>query len=156
MSRRPLTLADLSDPREAAFVAAVFALGGPQHGAEAAIRAGYTGDPDEARLVSAILLGSSRIARAITGEVKARFDVATAAAFNAILEIVQDRKAPATARLSAAQAILDRSSVGPVPSRSMSLSASVSVEDMLARLDVEDARAGGVVEGEFREVGAVG
>jgi hypothetical protein len=94
MSRRSLTLADLTDPREAAFVAAIFELGGPQHGVEAAIRAGYATDADEGRLIAAALLGHQRIARAITGEVKARFDVATAAAFNATLEILQDARRP--------------------------------------------------------------
>jgi len=99
-----------------------------------------------------MLLGSSRISRAITGEVKARFDLATATAFNTMLEICQDPKAPANARLSAAQAILDRSTLGPVPSRSMSLSASVSVEELLERLDAQGGQAGEVVDAEFSEV----
>ena len=149
---RSLTLADLKDPREAAFVAAVFELGGPLHGAEAAMRAGYTADPDKAPGIAAILLGNSRISRAITGEVKARFDVATSAAFNTMLEICGDPKAPATARLSAAQAIMDRSSLGPVPSRSMSLTANVTVEDLLDQLGDGAGRAGEVVDAEFSEV----
>lgn len=153
---RSLTLADLKDPREAAFVAAVFELGGPQYGAEAALRAGYTRDPQEAPRIAAILLSSPRIARVITGEVKARFDVATSAAFNAILAILEDPKAPASARLSAAQAILDRSTIGPVPSRSMSLTASLSVEDLLERLDGRDGEPSDVVDAEFSEVASEG
>lgn len=149
---RSLTLADLKDPREAAFVAAVFELGGPQYGAEAALRAGYTTDPTEAPRLAAILLGSSRISRAITGEVKARFDVATSAAFNVILEIAADPKAPASARLSAAESILSRSSIGPVPSRSMSLTAHATVEDLLERLDGREGPPGDVIEAEFSEV----
>lgn len=152
MSRRPLTIADLTEPREVAFAAAVFELGGPQFGAEAAIRAGYTTDPNEAPRIAAILLSSSRIARAITGEVKARFDVAASAAFNTILEIAADRKAPASARLSAAQAILDRSTLGPVPSRSMSLTANVTVEDLLEQLGGDGATGDGVMEGEAVEI----
>ncbi|HEY5409299.1 MAG TPA: hypothetical protein VIJ94_01105 [Caulobacteraceae bacterium] len=149
---RSLTLADLKDPREAAFVAAVFELGGPLYGAEAAMRAGYTSNPNEAPRVAAMLLGSSRISRAITGEVKARFDVATSTAFNTMLEICQDTKAPATARLSAAQAIIDRSSIGPVPSRSMSLTATVGIEELLTQLGEDGGRHGDVVEAEFSDV----
>lgn len=156
MSRRPLTITDLRDPREAAFVGAIFELGGPLHGAEAAMRAGYTSDPGEAPRVAAILLGSSRIARAITGEVKARFDVATSAAFNAMLEVCQDPKAPASARLSAAQAIIDRSSLGPVPSRSMSLTAHTTIEELLEQLDARGGEDGEVVDAEFREVAPEG
>jgi hypothetical protein len=152
MSRRSLTIADLTDPREAAFVAAVFELGGPQFGAEAVMRAGYTSDPNEAPRIAAILLSSSRIPRAITGEVRARFDVAASSAFNTILEIAADRKAPASARLSAAQAILDRSTLGPVPSRSMSLTANVTVEDLLEQLGGDGAPAGAVMDGEAVDV----
>jgi hypothetical protein len=153
---RSLTIADLKDPREAAFVAAIFELGGPLHGAEAAMRAGYTSNPNEAPRLAAILLGSSRISRAITGEVKARFDVATSAAFNVILEIAMDGKAPASARLSAAQDILNRSSLGPVPSRSMSLTAHTSVEDLLEQLEQGDRGAGAAIDAEFREVAPEG
>lgn len=148
MSRHTVTIADLRDPREAAFVGAVFELGGPQYGAEAALRAGYTRDPDEAPRLAAILLGTPRIARVFTGEVRARFDVAVSAAFNTMLEICQDPKAPASARLSAAQAILDRSSIGPVPSRSTNLTASLSVEELLERLDARGGEADDVIEGE--------
>jgi hypothetical protein len=160
MTRRSLTIADLTDPREAAFVAAIFELGGPQHGVEAAIRAGYATDESDARLIAAALLGHHRIARAITGEVRARFDLATAAAFNTMLAILQDPKAPASARLTAAQAILDRSTIGPVPSRSVSLTASVTVEDLLAELDAENAARetgdGEVLDAEYSEVAPEG
>lgn len=152
---RHLTLADLKDPREAAFVAALFELGGPLHGAEAAMRAGYTTDPAEAPRVAAILLGSSRISRAITGEVRARFDVATSAAFNTMLEILQDPKAPASARLAAAQAIIDRSSIGPVISRSAAVTAQITIDDLIIQLgdgDAEAAQASDVVDAEFSEV----
>lgn len=151
MSRRSLTISDLTDPREAAFVAAVFELGGPLGAPEAAMRAGYTSDPAEAPRIAAILLGSSRISRTISGEVKARFDVATSAAFNAMLEIVQDQKAPASARLTAAQAIIDRSSLGPVPSRSLSVAVQGGVEDLLALLE-GDSDTGEAIDAEFHEV----
>lgn len=122
---RALTITDLSDPREAAFVAAVFDLGGPQHATEAALRAGYGRTAAEAERAAAFLLGSQRISRAIAGETKARFDIAAAAAFNTLVEVCTDRKAPASARISAAQEILSRSSVGPIMSRSAHLNANV-------------------------------
>jgi hypothetical protein len=153
---RSLTIADLKEPREAAFVAAVFELGGPQYGAEAAMRAGYTADPNEAPRIAAILLGSSRIAKAIAGEVKARFDVAASAAFNTILEIAADRKAPASARLAAAQAIIDRSSIGPIPSRSVSLTGNGSIEELLTLLDGNESESGEVIEAEFSDVAPEG
>jgi len=151
---RPLTLADLKDPREAAFVAALFELGGPQHGVEAAMRAGYADTPEQAERISAFLLGSSRICRAVTGEIKARFDVAAAAAFDTLLEICSNKYAPASARITAAQDILNRSSIGPVPSRSVNVNAEVGIEELLAKLDAkEEARArGDIIEGRGREV----
>ena len=132
---RSLTIADLSSPQEAAFVAALFSLGGPQHAAEAALRAGYADTCEEAERAAAFLLGSSRISRVITGEIKARFDVAAAAAFNTLLEICTNKSAPASSRISSAQEILARSSLGPIPSRSVSVTAQTSIEDLLRQLD---------------------
>ena len=133
---RTLTIADLTDPRERLFVMAVFELGGPHRGAEAALRAGYAETMEEAADAAAYLLGAPRIAKVITGEIKARFDVAATAAFNALLEICTNTAAPANARISAAQEILNRSSIGPVPSRSMSVTARADgIEALLARLD---------------------
>lgn len=134
---RVLTIADLSDPREAAFVAAILDLGGPQNAAAAALRAGYATNAEDAERAAAFLLGSSRINRAIIGEIKARFDSAAAAAFGTLVAICSDQRAPANARISAAQEILNRSSLGPVPSRSFAVTAQAgrSVEDFLAELD---------------------
>ena len=121
---RQLTIASLTDPREAAFVAALFDLGGPQHGAEAAMRAGYAGTSDEAARAAAFLLGSTRISRCIVGEIKARFDVAAGAAFSTLLSICVNGRSE-QARISAAQEILNRS-LGPIPSRSVTLTAQTS------------------------------
>jgi hypothetical protein len=137
MNRLP-TIADLASPQEAAFVSALLELGGPQHAPEAAFRAGYGKTPDEAERAAAFLLGSSRISRVITGEIKARFDVAAASAFNTLLEICANTRAPANARISAAQEILNRSSLGPTPSRSMTVTAQLGIEDYLAKLDARE------------------
>lgn len=132
---RALTIADLTDPREQIFVAAVFELGGPQYATEAALRAGYAKTMEEAERAAAFLLGAPRIARVITGEIKSRFDVAAASAFNTLLEICSNQNAPANARITAAQEILNRSSIGPVVSRSAVLRANTGIEELLAKLD---------------------
>jgi hypothetical protein len=144
---RALTIRDLSDPREALFVAALFDLGGPQHAAEAALRAGYADTAEGAERAAAFLLGSQRISRVITGEIKARFDTAAVAAFNTLVEVCADTRAPASARISAAESILNRSSIGPVPSRSMSVTARVGIEDLLDQIDAREAvRSANVIE----------
>jgi hypothetical protein len=141
MSRPPVTVANLTNPQEVAFVTALIELGGPQHAAQAALRAGYGTTHEEAERAAAFLLASSRISRAITGEIKVRFDVAAAAAFNALVEIVADRNAPATSRVTAAKEILDRSTLGPPVSRSAVLHArqDFHIEDLIERLDAEEA-----------------
>jgi len=138
---KQLTIANLTNPQEATFVAAIFELGGPQHSAEAALRAGYADNLEGAARAAAFLLSAPRISRVIVGEIKARFDVAAAAAFHTLLEVCSDKKAPASARVSAAESILNRSSIGPVPSRSMAITARVGVEDLLERLDAQERGA---------------
>jgi hypothetical protein len=139
MTRR-LPTAELSDAREITFVSHLLDLGGPQYAAEAAKRAGYAKSDAEAERAASLLLGAPRIARAITAEVRRRFDIATAIAFNTLLEICVNPRAPANARISAAQEIFNRSSIGPVASRSMSISAHTGVEEMLALLDAQEQR----------------
>jgi hypothetical protein len=135
---RQLTLANLSSPQEAHFVAELFRLGGPQHAAEAALRAGYADTAEGAERAAAFLLGSSRISRVITGEIKVRFDTAAAAAYATLLEVCSNKNAPANARITAATEILNRSSIGPVPSRSIAVSARVGVEELLEQLDARE------------------
>jgi hypothetical protein len=130
---RELTIASLSHPQEVAFVVALFELGGAQHGAAAAVRAGYATDEAEGARVAAHLLSSSRISGAIAGETKARFGAAASTAFRTLVDICATGRSE-TARISAAQEILNRG-IGPVPSRSVSVTARVSIEDMIARLD---------------------
>lgn len=141
------TVANLSDPREAAFVATIFELGGPQHAPEAAYRAGYGKTPAEAERAAAFLLGAPRIAKVIVGEIKSRMDVAAASAFNTLLEICADPRAKASARITAATEILNRSTLGPPISRSATLRADVSIEDLLDQLD-KRAEAQGVAASE--------
>jgi hypothetical protein len=137
---RALTVANLTHPQEVAFVTALIELG-PQHAAQAALRAGYGTTQEEAERAAAFLLAAPRISRAITGEIKARFDVAAAAAFNTLVEIAADKDAPASSRITASKEILDRSTLGPPVSRSAVLHASQGfcIEDLLQRLDDQEA-----------------
>ena len=135
---RHLPTPELSDAREISFVSALLDLGGPQFAAEAAKRAGYGRSEAEAERAAALLLGAPRISRAITSEIRRRFDIGAAIAFNALLEICANPRAPANARISAAQELLNRSSIGPVASRSMNVSAHTGIEDLLALLDSQE------------------
>lgn len=129
---------ELSNPREVSFVTGLLDLGGPQHATEAAMRAGYADTEAEAERAAAFLLGAPRIARAITNEVRRRFDIGTAIAFNTLLEICGNPRAPSNARISAAQEILNRSTIGPVPSRSVSVVAETGIEELLSELDARE------------------
>lgn len=131
---RSLTTPTLSDAREISFVTALLDLGGPQFATEAAKRAGYGQTDVEAERAAALLLGSPRIGRAITVEIRHRFDIGAAIAFNTLLEICGNPQAPANARISAAQELLNRSTIGPVASRSMSIAAHTGVEEFLEKL----------------------
>jgi hypothetical protein len=134
---KELTIANLAHPQEVAFVAALFELGGPQHGAAAAMRAGYADNQAEAERVAAHLLAARRISAAIAGETRARFEAASAAAFKTLVDVCVNGRSEA-ARISAAQEILNRS-LGPIPSRAVSITAGTSIEDLLARLDRREA-----------------
>jgi len=134
MSSSP-SLLGLSDPREITFVTTLLDLGGPQYGHEAAKRAGYARTDAEADRAAALLLSHPRIAKAIAREVQRRFDIAAAGAFNTLLEVCANQRAPANARITAAQEILNRSSVGPIVSRSAVIKAEGGIEDLLDALD---------------------
>ena len=148
MSSKLPAIADLSDPREISFVTALLDLGGPHYAAEAAKRAGYAQIDAEADRAAAMLLGHPRIAQAITAEVKRRFDIATASAINTLLEVCINPRAPANARISAAQEILNRSSIGPIVSRTAraNLNVGTGIEALIEKLDAAKEQ-GIVIEG---------
>jgi hypothetical protein len=128
-----LTIASLSHPQEIAFVSAVVALGGPQHGAAAALKAGYTADEREAADVAERLLSARRIRSAIAGETRSRFEAAAPAAFTTLLSICNNGRSESS-RVAAAQEILNRA-IGPIPSRSVAVTAKATIEELLTLLD---------------------
>ncbi|HVW54127.1 MAG TPA: hypothetical protein VHC00_00465 [Rhizobiaceae bacterium] len=140
-----LTTANLTHPQEIAFVSAVVALGGPQHGAQAALQAGYTDDPHEAGDVAERLLSARRIRSAIAGETRSRFEAAAPAAFTTLMNVCVYGRSESS-RVAAAQEILNRA-IGPIPSRSVAITAHAAVEDLLALLD--KAQEDSVINGEY-------
>lgn len=128
-----LTIANLTHPQEIAFVSAVIALGGPQHGAAAALHAGYTDDAREASDVAERLLSARRIRSAIAGETRSRFEAAAPAAFTTLMNVCISGRSESS-RVAAALEILNRA-IGPIPSRSVALTAHASIEELLGLLD---------------------
>ena len=125
------------------FLTALLELGGgPQNASAAAMTAGYADNGPDAERAARILLGSPKIIKALKNAINHRFDVAASAACETLVEICTNKKAPARARISAAEKILDRApSFGPIASRSMSISANVGIEDLLDRLDAQEREA---------------
>lgn len=131
-----LTNPGLASEQEAKFVAVLLDLGGPQHAAEAALRAGYAATKEDAARAAAFLLANARISRAIKSEMGARFTAASGAALTALLDVCQNGQSE-SARIMAANSILDRG-VGPVISRSAVITAHTTVEDWLDKLDAAE------------------
>ena len=144
-------------PQELLFLTVLTELGGgSQSGGEAALRAGYADTYEDAERAARILLESPRITRALKEMIMQRFDVAVSAAYATILSICVNGRSE-TARLSAAQEILNRG-VGPVPSRSVSVTARTTVEDLIDSLDARErtaARRGTGASGGVIDVTAV-
>ena len=104
-----------------------------------------------------VLLESPKIMKALREALAHRFDVAASAAQATLLEICADKRAPARARISAAQEILNRApSVGPVASRSVNVTAKATVEDVLDFLDAKEkelaSNKASVIEGSAIDV----
>ena len=154
---RPLASANLA-PTHLHFITRLLELGGGhQHGAEAALCAGMADTYEEAEHVARILLESPKIMKALKEAIVHRFDVAAGAAFNTLLNVCVNGRSE-SARISAAQEILNRSSLGPVPSRSLSVVAKVNgIEELLNRADAHEAAEAAaakqpkIIEGQFTE-----
>lgn len=141
------------DAQQAHFVAALYDLGGStQDGPQAALIAGYADDYDEAARCARILLKSPKILKAMREAMRQRFDALVGLAARTLESVAADPKAPANARIAAAESILNRSSVGPVPSRSVSFQATSSVDELIKRLDAEERGQASTIEGSSSEV----
>ena len=154
---RPLSSASLA-PAHLLFITRLLELGGGHHhGAEAALCAGLADTYEDAEHAARILLESPKIMKALKEAIVHRFDIAAGAAFNTLLEVCV-RGRSESARISASQEILNRSSLGPIPSRSLSVTAKVtSIDEWLARADAHDAAQDAaakkpeIIEGQFTE-----
>jgi hypothetical protein len=144
------------DAQQTLFLATLLELGaGHQHGPAAALVAGYGTTYEEASRHARILLKSPKIMKALKEAIVHRFDVAAGAAFNTLLNICVNGRSE-SARISASQEILNRSSLGPVPSRSLSVVAKVGgIEELLDRADAHERAAAAkkppILEGQYTE-----
>lgn len=133
---RALTFDNLS-AAHAAFLTHYLELGGrPEHGPEAAKRAGLAANDDDAEQTAAILLGSERIARALKQAISHRLTMAAGAALKTMIDLCASGRSEQV-RLAAAKELMDRG-FGPVVSRSASLTATTSIEDLLLAFDANE------------------
>jgi hypothetical protein len=109
------------------------------------LQAGYTDDTREAQDVAERLLSARRIRSAIAGETRTRFEAAAPAAFTTLMNICVNGRSESS-RVAAAQEILNRA-IGPIPSRSVAITARASIEELLGILD--KATEEKVVNGEY-------
>jgi hypothetical protein len=125
--------------QEAQFLTEYLALGGDpeKHAPVAVIRAGYTKSQTEAVVIARMLLINTRITAALKNEIGKRFAAAAGVGLKTVLDLCNSATSEQV-RLSAAKELLDRG-VGPIISRNAHVHASVTIEDLLARLDAGDA-----------------
>jgi hypothetical protein len=108
------------------------------------LQVGYTDDPREAQDVAERLLSAPRIRRAIAGETRSRFEATAPAAFTTLMNVCVYGRSESS-RVTAAQEIFNRA-IGPIPSRSVTITAHAAMEDLLAMLD--KAQKENVINGE--------
>jgi phage terminase small subunit len=152
-----VTLADLSE-RQAAFVREYVERGGrPGAAADAAVSAGYARPGPEGRAAARVraseLLRNEKVLRFLRDELTRKLNAGAALGVAALLDLAQNAKSEQV-RLSAANSLIDRGH-GPVMSRNASITARVSIEDLLAQLDAreKDQSAGSILEGKIIRAG---
>jgi phage terminase small subunit len=146
------TLDELT-PQQRDFVLAVVESGGRRDDVvNAALAAGYgRGRREVAAKHARELLRNPRVLAALRTEIKKRFDAASVIGLQTMIDLCESARSEQV-RLAAARELEDRG-YGPVISKSAVVSATTSVEDLLARLDAQEAAArGDVIDGKAVEV----
>jgi len=139
-------LDDLS-PRKQAFVKAYLAnldAGNVGRGSivDAVQAAGISPDNRNAARVRAHeMMRDPQVLSALHNEQIRKLNAGSALGVAVLIDLARNAKSEPV-RLQAAAQLVDRSPLGPVPSRSMSLHANVSVEDLLEQLDGRGAGPG--------------
>lgn len=146
MSKRSLTTQNLA-PEEALFVREfAYSAGSRTDATVAAIRAGVPRKEAEARAEE--WLAQPNIVDALHATVRERLDIEVVSALQTLVDLASSARSESVRAQAAAQ-IIDRSSIGPIVSRSASLhhhSGQVSIEDR-----IKEVRAK-ILEGTYAEV----
>lgn len=131
---RSLSISNLN-AQQSLFLAHYLELGGrPEHGPEAAKRAGLADDDDNAKRAAAILLGSDRIQKVLKEEVQKRFVSATNVAFDTILALATSGRNESV-RLAAAKELLEKAGIVTVSRSAVAMTTDNSAEALLAALE---------------------
>jgi phage terminase small subunit len=154
IASKSVTLADLSE-RRAAFVREYVERGGrPGAGPDAAVAAGYAkagrAGRAAARVRASELLHNPEVLQALRDELARRLNAGAALGVQTLIDLCLNARSEQV-RLSAANALIDRG-FGPVMSRNAVIHATTSVEDIIERLDRQEASSaipasGGHLEG---------
>lgn len=136
-----VTLADLSE-RQAAFVREYVERGGrPGAAADAAVAAGYARPGPEGRAAARVraseLLRNEKVLRLLRDELTRKLNAGAALGVQTLVDLAQNARSEQV-RLGAARELVDRGH-RPIVSRNASIVAKTSVEDLLARLDAQEA-----------------
>lgn len=140
-----VTLADLSE-RQAAFVREYIERGGRAGSAASAAQAAGYARPGAAgraaaRVRASELLRNPKILQFLRDELTRKLNAGAALGVQTLIDLCQSARSEQV-KLSAARELIDRG-YGPVVSRNATIHANTSVEDLLARLDAQDAALAG-------------
>jgi hypothetical protein len=132
-----VTIGDLSE-RQRAFVREFVERGGrPGAGPDAAVAAGYARPGRAGRAAARVrafeLLRNPEVLQVLRDELTRKLNAGAALGVATLIDLCQNARSEQV-RLSAANSLIDRGH-GPVISRNATIRASVSVEDLLERLD---------------------
>lgn len=137
-SKGVIDAADLS-PAQRRFVDYYAEMGHkPGGGADAALAAGYGQgkNRESAKVRASELLRSEKILNALRDALTRKLNSAATLGVNTLIDLVLNAQSEQV-RLSAAQQLIDRSSIGPIISRSAHLHATGGVEELLEKLDAQ-------------------
>jgi hypothetical protein len=147
-------------PRKAAFVRAYLDnldSGNVGRGStvDAVQAAGISPDNRNAARVRAYeLMRDTDVLSALHNEQIRKLNAGSSLGVAVLIDLARTAKSE-TVRFQAAAQLVDRSPLGPVPSRSMNVHANVSIEELLAQLDApggQGAQPCGVIEAEYDDV----
>lgn len=119
--------------------------------ADAVQAAGLAGNRNAARVRAHELMRDPAVLSALHNEQIRKLNAGGALGVAVLIDLARNAKSEPV-RLQAAAQLVDRSPLGPVPSRSMSLHANVSIEELLTQLDGAGPQPGAGIEGAYVDV----